>query len=470
MAPKAAAAKEADKARQKAKAKQAEDKTFGLKNKNKSAKVQKYVQGVTSTVGGISAKDKRAQELAEKAKKEKKAAEEARKKELAELFASAIKQPKVPAGVDPKSVVCEFFRHGRCDKGFKCKYAHDLSVERKTAKIDLFTDQRELGKEGDEVRRSSAASAVVATAADAAARAGQQRQQRQQRQQQQPQQQHSVTAWRSEQGMEDWDQETLEKVVREKHGAEKPSNTTNIICKFFLDAVEKRQYGWFWKCPNGSDCKYKHALPPGYVLKSQMKELLELERANAKDIAEVIEEERAKVEARTPITEQVFAAWHAKKRADREAKRAAELEERKKKGLLNGREIFLSDNFVALDDANAGDDDEYKREDDEEARINDMFDQARKAQEAARAAAGPTDEEQQAAADGAGSSAAAANGGASSSSAAAAGTTLQLNAADAALFDDDDDDDEVLDDDDDGDLDADELEQLEQQLQGASVS
>ncbi|WIA29932.1 hypothetical protein OEZ86_000031 [Tetradesmus obliquus] len=421
MAPKAAAAKEADKARQKAKAKQAEDKTFGLKNKNKSAKVQKYVQGVTSTVGGISAKDKRAQELAEKAKKEKKAAEEARKKELAELFASAIKQPKVPAGVDPKSVVCEFFRHGRCDKGFKCKYAHDLSVERKTAKIDLFTDQRELGKEGEE-------------------------------------------------GMEDWDQETLEKVVREKHGAEKPSNTTNIICKFFLDAVEKRQYGWFWKCPNGSDCKYKHALPPGYVLKSQMKELLELERANAKDIAEVIEEERAKVEARTPITEQVFAAWHAKKRADREAKRAAELEERKKKGLLNGREIFLSDNFVALDDANAGDDDEYKREDDEEARINDMFDQARKAQEAARAAAGPTDEEQQAAADGAGSSAAAANGGASSSSAAAAGTTLQLNAADAALFDDDDDDDEVLDDDDDGDLDADELEQLEQQLQGASVS
>ncbi|KAF6251009.1 hypothetical protein COO60DRAFT_693819 [Scenedesmus sp. NREL 46B-D3] len=260
---------------------------------------------------------------------DKKAAEEARKKELAELFASAIKQPKVPAGVDPKSVVCEFFRHGRCDKGFKCKYSHDLSVERKTAKIDLFTDQRELGKEGEE-------------------------------------------------GMEDWDQETLEKVVREKHGAEKPSNTTSIICKFFLDAVEKRQYGWFWKCPNGSDCKYKHALPPGYVLKSQMKELLEQERANAKDIAEVIEEERAQVDARTPITEQVFGAWHARKRADREAKRAAELEERKKKGLLNGREIFLSDNFVALDDANAGDDDEYRREDDDEARINDMHARRRK--------------------------------------------------------------------------------------------
>lgn len=59
------------------------------------------------------------------------------------------------------------------------------------------------------------------------------------------------------QGMEDWDQETLEKVVREKHGAEKPTNATNIICKYFLEAVEKRQYGWFWKCPNGGDCKYR---------------------------------------------------------------------------------------------------------------------------------------------------------------------------------------------------------------------
>lgn len=45
--------------------------------------------------------------------------------------------------------------------------------------------------------------------------------------------------------MDDWDQETLEKAVREKHGAEKGQpNKTEIICKYFLDAVEKRQYGW----------------------------------------------------------------------------------------------------------------------------------------------------------------------------------------------------------------------------------
>ena len=34
--------------------------------------------------------------------------------------------------------------------------------------------------------------------------------------------------------------------------------------------------------PNGKDCKYRHALPPGYVLRSQMKELLEAEAANVR--------------------------------------------------------------------------------------------------------------------------------------------------------------------------------------------
>jgi hypothetical protein len=52
-------------------------------------------------------------------------------------------------------------------------------------------------------------------------------------------------------------------VVNEKHAGTNKNNPTTIICKFFLEAVEKRQYGWFWKCPNGQDCKYRHALPPG---------------------------------------------------------------------------------------------------------------------------------------------------------------------------------------------------------------
>ena len=96
-------------------------------------------------------------------------------------------------GVDPKSVLCEHFRHGACTKGFKCKFSHDLNVERKAEKIDLYTDRRD------------------------------------------------------DDNMEDWDQDTLEKVVEEKHGAEnkKKTNATAIICRYFLEAVEKKQYGWY---------------------------------------------------------------------------------------------------------------------------------------------------------------------------------------------------------------------------------
>jgi len=61
------------------------------------------------------------------------------------------------------------------------------------------------------------------------------------------------------------------------------------VCKYFLEAVEKKQYGWFWACPNGGkDCHYRHALPPGYVLKSQMKALLD-EEAEKISIEEEIE-------------------------------------------------------------------------------------------------------------------------------------------------------------------------------------
>jgi hypothetical protein len=54
---------------------------------------------------------------AEKAQKEKeKLAAEAAKKEAADLF-KPVQVQKVPFGVDPKTVLCQFFKAGNCEKG-----------------------------------------------------------------------------------------------------------------------------------------------------------------------------------------------------------------------------------------------------------------------------------------------------------------------------------------------------------------
>lgn len=147
--------------------------------------------------------------------KEKKAAEEARR-EAAELF-KPVQVQKVPFGVDPKTILCQFFKKGTCDKGKKCKFSHDLAVERKGEKRSLYTDTRD-GDDADEEKRKD--------------------------------------------DMVNWDEEKLRSVVLSKHG--NPRTTTDKVCKYFIDAVENGKYGWFWTCPNGGDkCMYKHSLPPG---------------------------------------------------------------------------------------------------------------------------------------------------------------------------------------------------------------
>lgn len=229
----------------------------------------------------------------------KKEEEKAREKELNDLFKVAVSQPKVPVGVDPKSIVCEFFKVGQCQKGFKCKFSHDLNVQRKGEKIDIYTDKRDT------------------------------------------------------ETMEDWDQETLEKVVESKRTEYQQNKPTDIVCKYFLDAVEKKQYGWFWVCPNGGkDCHYRHALPPGYVLKSQMKALLE-EESEKVAIEDEIEDQRKKVQTTTPMTTELFMEWKRKKAEEREAGLAALRAERAKNDRMSGRELFMVDASVFVDDAEA---------------------------------------------------------------------------------------------------------------------
>ncbi|GMY14674.1 zinc finger CCCH domain-containing protein 11-like isoform X2 [Fagus crenata] len=288
-----------------------EDKTFGLKNKNKSKNVQKYVQTLKQSVQPKPDPSK----ISAKKKKEE---EKAKDKELNDLFKIAVSQPKVPVGVDPKSILCEFYKVGQCAKGFKCKFSHDLNVQRKGEKIDLYSDKRD------------------------------------------------------QETMEDWDQETLEKVVESKTTEYKQNKPTDIVCKYFLEAVEKKQYGWFWVCPNGGkDCHYRHALPPGYVLKSQMKALLE-EETEKIPIEEEIENQRAKLTTSTPMTPELFMQWKKKKIAERDAGLASQQAERAKNDRMSGRELFLSDSSLFVDDAEAYD--KYQREpesDVAEQKVND---------------------------------------------------------------------------------------------------
>lgn len=277
---------------EKAKDKIVQDKTFGLKNKNKSAKVQKYVQTVNTQVKGNKKGPDRSYE--EKKKKE----QEKEKQMLEQTLFKSVVQPKVPVGVDPKSIVCEFFKKGLCSKGDKCKYSHDINVSRKSEKIDLYVDRRDIKDEE-----------------------------------------------KSKDTMDNWDQEKLQTVVESKRSEANRQIKTSIVCKYFLEAIEEKKYGWFWECPNGGDlCHYQHCLPPGYVLKKK-KDPDEVE-PEPTPIEEIIEQERALLTTRTPLTKEIFLKWKEDKIKKQEEAKAAEQAKRESdiksgKVMRSGREMFV---------------------------------------------------------------------------------------------------------------------------------
>jgi hypothetical protein len=119
-----------------------------LFKKNKSAKVQKQVaqiQAQAATAG--KSREALAKEREKELRAKEKADEEKRRKEEAALF-KPVQTQKVPFGVDPKTVLCEFFKAGRCDKGSKCKFSHDRDVGRRVEKKNLYEDNREDKLEG----------------------------------------------------------------------------------------------------------------------------------------------------------------------------------------------------------------------------------------------------------------------------------------------------------------------------------
>lgn len=276
------------------------DKTFGLKNKNKSAKVQAHVNLVKQQEEAAgNPKEKKAAAERKAALAAKKDAEAAKKNQLAELFNTVQVQQKVPFGVDPKTVLCTYFKAGRCEKGTRCKFSHDLEADRKTAKKDLYTDAR-VDKEKDRLEKE----------ADT---------------------------------MDGWDEEKLRKVVLSKAG--NPKTTTDIVCKYFIEAVESQKYGWFWVCPNGGDnCQYRHSLPPGFVLKAEAKLM---DKKETVSLEVFLETERHKIpHPRTPVTLDSFNKWKAervkrKEEAEQEDLKQKEQQRRANKLTgLSGREVF----------------------------------------------------------------------------------------------------------------------------------
>lgn len=314
MPPKAKPSKKAEIKRQE---KIIEDKTFGLKNK-KGAKNQKFIQQVQHQVksGNQSA---RKLELA-KAEKKK----DDKKKEIDELALFRPVQQKVDKGTDPKSVLCAFYKQGTCGKGDKCKFSHDLSIVRRSEKRNIYVDMRE-----DE-----------------------------------------------EDSMENWDEAKLLGIVEKKHGeSDRRMPKTDIICKFFLDALENSRYGWFWECPNGGNkCHYRHALPPGFVLKKDKKKEEKTEEISIEDL---VETQRAQLGSNlTRVTYESFQLWKKKKLQEKKDKNRKE-DDRKRAEFkagrhvgLSGRDMFTFNPEMATDDATEEGETAFdikSREDDDES-------------------------------------------------------------------------------------------------------
>eukprot|EP01015_Nassula_variabilis_P006430 TRINITY_DN1489_c0_g1_i4.p1 TRINITY_DN1489_c0_g1~~TRINITY_DN1489_c0_g1_i4.p1 ORF type:complete len:390 (+),score=127.55 TRINITY_DN1489_c0_g1_i4:151-1320(+) len=289
--------KPSTKTEQKQKEKIIEDKTFGLKNKNKSKTVQKYIKGVAQQVmakGGP--KQLNEQEVLRQQKKK----EDEQKALLNSLFKN---MESVSKNVGP------------------IKTKEDIELERRTGNIDIYTDQRQ-------------------------------------------------QIYGEEDNMETWDQKRLEEVVNTQQGKYKFSKPTEIICKYFLDAIEKSRYGWSWVCPNGMSCIYRHCLPPGYVFKPKTVKKDDGEEEVA--VEDAIDEQIANLGSatRTPVTLESFLKWKEVKKVqkaqEQEKKRKEEAKKAGTKGftILSGRALFTYDPTLFQDDADAAGDQDYEEDQD----------------------------------------------------------------------------------------------------------
>ncbi len=299
MGPKKGGGGDSKKAEKKMQDRVIEDKTFGLKNKNKSKVVQAFVKSVESVVKGKGGAAENSKLYQEKAEKKKAREEEAFLNSLYKTV-KTIKQEELEEGEVAKNVLCAFFKAGSCEKGDECEFSHDLNIEFNQGAFDIYTDLRDAKKNlGVEFE--------------------------------------------------------INKIAEEKENKRSKLPQSNIICKFFLDAVQKKVYGWKWECPNGEECHYKHCLPKGYKIvtsKDKMQEEMTVEEYV--NLEEQIDAERDRIgRSGIPVNDATFGEW--KRRRDEFRKANKEFEEKKKKSGMTGIQLFKNQSNLFKDDENAQD-------------------------------------------------------------------------------------------------------------------
>lgn len=296
----------------------AEDKTFGMKNKNKSKQIQNVVKGIMAQQKGGYEK------LKAEIYNEKKEREEIEKerKLMAEVFANAAPK-KVQTTTGEEVIICKLFEAGLCNKGKKCKFSHNVQSDvMKTDKIDLYTDQRD-------------------------------------------------QLFGNKDTIDNWDKEKLDEVVGFNQRKYLEENRTEKVCKHFLEAVEGKKYGWNWVCPNGFNCVFKHALPEGYVFEKDKKFVKEV-KITDDEVIEEIDKQRENMHTKdlTPVTEELFFAWLSKRKTRLEKENMDKVQEdlrtlgiKAKKG-ATGRELFEKDTGIFQDADDAVE--EYEREEEQQ--------------------------------------------------------------------------------------------------------